>query len=294
MKKIRVASLLICIILLLGSFCIGANAQEEEFVINSKEIYMVIPKEYAFCPFDLSSTYYSFVDEQGNNICVECVPNTYDLTVSKDFTEEKVKELASLHYFAEGNEDVLRDMEISFSEFSTEKVNGFSVFLLEGAVGNTEASSITSFGVCLMATQESVYFVGLQNHTEKFSKKEELLLLIGNVKINGTFLSGDSPTYVSVFSDMPFKTAVKADVEKSFSDFNKHVHNLDAEENDRLTAEELEEIIDIVLLIVCSVTGLPALFLFIGAVWLIRKHVKYTKLIKKYEEGSSSNPFNNK
>jgi hypothetical protein len=190
---------------------------QEPFIISSKEIYVKIPSDYQFCPYDLDCDYYFFTNDKGHALYVDCFKNSFNVKSHDDLTEEKVKQITNLMFFAEGDSENLKSINVNFKNFSTTTVNGIKYYVLDGNFTHNDSSEDgTGFGICFASTEENIFFISLQTTSKNFNKKEELLLLLGNVKLNGTFLKGDKPTYELNFSSETFKDVVKKDLFISF------------------------------------------------------------------------------
>ena len=243
---------------------------------------MEIPSEYQFCPYDLSCSYYYFVNNAGDCLFVDCFKNTFGIADSEKITEAQVKEITSLMFFAEGDKANLDALAINYTAFSKTMVNGISVFVLEGnfAVTSSENNK-TGFGTCFFATKESIYFVSMQSQGASFDKSEELLLLLGDVKINGTFLKGNSPSYEIKFPAESFKDVVARDVQNSFTEFAVSISDKYAQEDASANQQEYEEIRDELYTGAYVVSAVSITLLVISVIYLFKKYKR-----KKEEQSS--------
>ncbi len=279
-SKLLIGLVLFCVVI--SIFCVSVNAQEEAFVIDSNEIYMEVPAKFQFCPYDLSCNYYFFTNNEGQALFVDCFENSYGLQKASEITQEKVEEITSLMFFAEGNKENLQSLKINYHSFSQTMVNGINIFVLEGNFFHTGSSDEASgFGICFLATKESLFFISMQTSYKDFDKKEDLLLLMGDVKINGTFLQGDSPSYDLKFSSSKFKDVVKNDVQKSFVEYEVSISEKYAQEDASLNQQEYEEIRGTLYKGAYIISAVSVTLLIFSFIFLYKKYKKNKKVTKE-------------
>lgn len=286
--KNKLFTFIILLCAVLNLLITDVSAQEQQFTINSNEIYMKVPAEFQFCPFDLTSDYYSFKNNEGHTLYVDCLKNTYGLKKVSDITQQKAEEIVSLMFFAEGDNESLNSLNINYSSFSQTMVNGINIFVLEGSFLHVDSTDEpTGFGICFAATQESLFFISLQTSYKDFDKKDDLLLFMGDVKINGTFLEGDKPAYELNFSASAFKDVAKNDVQNSFKDYEAFISEKYAEEDAALNQQEYEEIRDDLYKGAYIISAVSVTLLIISVIFLFKKYKK--KKQAKIEGTTSEN-----
>ncbi len=285
----RILPLLICVLILISSFCIFSFAIEEktennetdtapvtsiadgknDFTVLNNLFSVIVPKGYPIIYDD----HYSFFTERNNDsLSVDFYTYKNEKNVSvADIPDNALKEFS---------DSILKKIFRDYGEYDdvkTErtKVNGCNAILIKCEYDSYEDEDADDLIYCL-STKEVIYAVRFESFFG--FPEQDIKKVLDTFSVSGTHFDGDSEIVHADFSNAP---DITEQLKKDIYNYDKAVFD-----SDDISAEGIftETEVKIVIYILAVVVSVPVFAAFVLCIVFIIKYSKKKKKINELEQ----------